>query len=177
MGSVMSGDDRRTVLKLISIGAGAITGGIVALPAIGAVLAPFRKTTVTGAGTFVPVAALELVPDDGTPAKVPVVIDAPKDAWTTLPPTEIGAVFLVKQAGSVVAYSTVCPHLGCGVDYVAAKKVFACPCHDSAFGPDGQVSSGPSPRGLDRLETRVEGGKVEVRFVRFAQGTSEKVPV
>jgi menaquinol-cytochrome c reductase iron-sulfur subunit len=76
----------------------------------------------------------------------------------------------------VHAFSTVCPHLGCGVDFNADKRAFACPCHESAFALDGRVESGPSPRGLDRLEARVVEGRVEVKYQRFRQGTQDKVP-
>src|SRR5262249_54154526 len=150
---------------------------IVGVPVVRAIVDPSGKVTVEGAGVFVPVTTVEAIPTDGTPLKVPVVIEHPKDAWVKLPPTEIGAVFLSKRGEEIVAFSTVCPHLGCGVDYAADKKVYACPCHESAFDTTGDVSGGPSPRSLDRLETRVVENKVEVKYVRFVQGTKEKVPV
>jgi Rieske Fe-S protein len=74
-------------------------------------------------------------------------------------------------------YSTICPHLGCAVDYKADQKRFGCPCHDSLFKLDGKVESGPSPRPLDILESRVVDGKVEVRYQRFKTGVPEKKQV
>lgn len=169
-------EDRRTLLKLLTGTFGGLAAGIVGIPSVRAVLAPFRKKTVVGADGFVPVAKLDVIPADGTPVKLPVVVEAPTDAWVKLPPTEVGAVFLKREGEGVVAHSTICPHLGCGVDYSAEKRAFACPCHESFFDLKGEVASGPSPRGLDLLEARVEGGVVQVKYARFKQGTKDKLP-
>jgi menaquinol-cytochrome c reductase iron-sulfur subunit len=75
----------------------------------------------------------------------------------------------------VTAFSSVCPHLGCGVD--VARDGFACPCHGSAFDLEGHVRGGPAPRGLDPLEVRITEGDeraVLVRYRRFAIGTPER---
>ena len=148
----------------------------VGVPAVRMALAPARKRTVTGVGEFVAVAAFDALPADGTPIVVPVVVDAPRDGWTALPPTAVGAVFLRRDGARVRALSTVCPHLGCGIDYDAERRSFACPCHESAFALDGRVSTGPSPRSMDALETRVRSGRVEVRFQKFKGGISEREP-
>jgi Rieske Fe-S protein len=172
----MANDDRRTLLKVLTGVLGGGAAAAVGLPALRALVDPVDRTTVTGAGEFVPIAAVTAIPTDGTPLKVPVVIQNPRDAWTKLPPTEMGAVYVRKTDEGLVAYSTVCPHLGCGVDYVADKSAFACPCHESAFDLEGRVAGGPSPRPLDRLETRISGEQLEVRFQQFKQGTKEKIP-
>ena len=44
-------------------------------------------------------------------------------------------------------------------------------------GCGGERLEGQSPRGLDPLESRVRAGLLEVRFQRFAFGTSERRPV
>ena len=168
-------DDRRTVLKVIGSVVGAGAAALVGVPAIGVLVHPISSDTVRGATGFVPVADAGAIPEDGTPRKVAVVVQEPRDAWNKLPPTEVGAIYLRKQGGAVVAYSTVCPHLGCGIDLSADKSTFTCPCHESAFGLDGSVSGGPSPRPLDTLETRLRDGRVEVRYTTFKSGTPEKV--
>jgi Rieske Fe-S protein len=169
-------EDRRTILKVLTAAIGSGSAAAVAAPAIRMLIAPMDRTTVSGAGTFVGVAPLDAIPKDGTPLNVPVVIEAPRDAWTELPPTKVGAVYLRRAGERVVAYSTICPHLGCGVDYSEEGKRFACPCHESFFDLEGRVSSGPSPRGMDELETRVVDGRVEVKFEKFKIGSAEKVP-
>lgn len=168
-------ETRRTVLKILSGALGGGAAAAVGVPAVVAVVAPVTRDTVSGGGE-VDVMAADAVPDDGAPVSVPVVIEEPKDAWNALPPTQVGAVFLRRDGGRIRAFSTICPHLGCGIDYAADKKLFKCPCHNSYFTPDGSVSSGPSPRGMDELETKVEGGRVLVRFQKFKIGVHEKVP-
>lgn len=170
-------EDRRTVLKVLtsvlSTGAAAALVG----PALKAAFSPLGTVTVSGSGELVPVCPVEAVPEDGTPIRVAVIIQEPKDAWVKMPPTNAGSVFLKKEAGELQAFSTVCPHLGCGIDYSASTKMFGCPCHDTAFHPTGAVEHGPSPRPMDRLDTEVKDGVIHVRFLKFKLGTAEKVPV
>jgi Rieske Fe-S protein len=53
------------------------------------------------------------------------------------------------DAGGVHAFSPVCPHLGCHVDFNTAEKTWDCPCHGSRFGSaDGTVINGPAKTGL-----------------------------
>jgi Rieske Fe-S protein len=84
---------------------------------------------------------------------------------------------VLEQGGKLVALSTVCPHLGCGIDYVADKKQFLCACHKSWFHLDGSVDEGPSPRAMDELEIDVDEKLVSVRYRRFKQGVEEKEPI
>ena len=81
------------------------------------------------------------------------------------------------EDGPIKAFSTVCPHLGCGVDFDEKTGKFACPCHTSAFDLDGRCLSGPSPRGLDELEAHVDGRDVLVRYQRFRVGTAKREPI
>jgi menaquinol-cytochrome c reductase iron-sulfur subunit len=80
------------------------------------------------------------------------------DAWRTT--VEETTAWVFQREGKVTAISPSCPHLGCGVHWDAAKSGFLCPCHDSEFDSEGKVLSGPSPRALDRFETRVEGDRL-----------------
>ncbi|BFT65084.1 arsenate reductase (azurin) small subunit [Pseudomonas moorei] len=50
----------------------------------------------------------------------------------------------------IVAYSTLCTHMGCPVAYDAGQKVFKCPCHFSIFDPEhaGQMVSGQATENL-----------------------------
>ena len=60
--------------------------------------------------------------------------------------------------------SPICPHEGCEVAWEQARNRFACPCHASFFNADGSRISGPTPRGLDALPTRVQDGKLQVQY-------------
>jgi Rieske Fe-S protein len=170
-------EDRRRFLEVVTGVLGTSVASVVAAPAIRMLIDPVDRVTVTGSGQFIPVADLAAIPGDGTPISVQVVVEAPRDAWTLLPPTTVGSVFLSKHGDRIRALSTICPHLGCGIDYARDDGRFACPCHESFFSLDGRVASGPAPRAMDELETRVEGGKVLVLLRKFEIGKSEKVPV
>lgn len=67
---------------------------------------------------------------------------------------------LFRDAEGVYAISIVCTHLGCIVKPTA--NGFECPCHGSAFGPDGGVVRGPAPRPLSWVKVTTTGGTVVV---------------
>lgn len=129
---------------------------------------------------------------DSTPRQF-VVLDNVVDAWSTSPNQTIGVVYLFKRVGEngaevPVAFQTVCPHAGCRVKFGDTKNpvtnevepLFYCPCHGDLFTLDGErlvPEESKSARSLDSLETRVEDGKVFVKFQNFQLGTAEKKPV
>lgn len=53
----------------------------------------------------------------------------------------------------IVAYSTLCTHMGCPVAYDPGQKVFKCPCHFSIFDPEniGQMVSGQATENLPSI--------------------------
>lgn len=77
--------------------------------------------------------------------------------------TEEHSVFVLPARNNQVL-STICPHAGCEVSWEQATNRFACPCHDSHFAADGSRISGPAPRGLDALPTRMQDGKLQVQY-------------
>ena len=77
--------------------------------------------------------------------------------------TEEHIVFVLPAKGNQVI-SPICPHEGCEVLWIQQQNQFACPCHESYFAADGARISGPSPRGLDQLPTRVQDGKLQVQY-------------
>ena len=86
-----------------------------------------------------------------------------RDGWRDV--VSLQSVFVNRLAnGGLQVLSPICPHLGCSVAWHASQNKFVCPCHGGQFGADGTRISGPPPRGLDRLETQVKDGKVQVQF-------------
>jgi menaquinol-cytochrome c reductase iron-sulfur subunit len=144
----------------------------------------FRKKK--DASEFKRVATLEQIPKDGTPVNVPVLADK-VDAWTVEVGQPIGAVYLRREGEdgeTVVCYNAVCPHAGCMVAYSGDQSKFLCPCHNSAFGLDGEKidlpgKSNPSPRPMDTLEVDEEkvkkDGEVWIKFENFYPGKHDKV--
>ena len=55
--------------------------------------------------------------------------------------------------GDVVAFSTLCTHMGCPVAYDAGTKTFKCGCHFSIFDPEngGQMVCGQATEDLPRV--------------------------
>ncbi len=74
------------------------------------------------------------------------------------------AVYVMRDAGgSFVALSSVCPHLGCSVAWQPNRKIFVCPCHGGCFAPNGSRISGPPPRGMSALATRIDGDRLSIQ--------------
>lgn len=74
-------------------------------------------------------------------------------------------VAVVPDAASpsgLVALSTTCTHLGCGVSWSAERKAFLCPCHGGVYDSSGRVTGGPPPRPLARLPLVVDGGRLRL---------------
>jgi len=71
-------------------------------------------------------------------------------------------VELVRTAGGVTARSLLCTHQGCEVSWDEAAGDYACPCHEGRFDAEGRPKTGPPPKPLATLPTRVEGGIVLV---------------
>ncbi|MGO8671118.1 MAG: ubiquinol-cytochrome c reductase iron-sulfur subunit [Capsulimonadaceae bacterium] len=70
--------------------------------------------------------------------------------------------YLTKTADGYLALSAKCTHRGCTVKWNAAQNKFVCPCHHGTYDANGAVVSGPPPRPLVKLTTRVEHGMVMV---------------
>jgi Rieske Fe-S protein len=61
-----------------------------------------------------------------------------------------------------IAISTRCCHAGCPVRWVNAAERFVCPCHGGVYDFEGKVVGGPPVRPLDRFDTRIRSGQVQV---------------
>jgi cytochrome b6-f complex iron-sulfur subunit len=72
------------------------------------------------------------------------------------------SVLVLRTRESLRAFSLVCTHLGCIVEWEANKKEFRCPCHDGRFDEFGEVLAGPPPIPLEQIAARVEGQTVIV---------------
>jgi menaquinol-cytochrome c reductase iron-sulfur subunit len=179
---------RRTFLVRLAAG---VIGVIVALfpfaAGLGVLFDPLRRkqAAAEGAGpTLLRVGPLDLLPADGVPHQFALSADV-VDAWTRAAAQRVGTVFLTRETSDgepkVTALSSVCPHLGCAVDFISKDGQFECPCHASAFAKDGIKLFGPSLRGLDPLEVQIldsgEGPEIWVAYERFRTGLAERVAI
>jgi Rieske Fe-S protein len=181
--------ERRRFLKWLTNGLGALFGVVLGIPAIAYLLDPRNRPVP--AGDFKTVGRLS-----GLKAETPqqVVIRAVRwDAWTLHPNDVIGRVWLVRRGGEQVdAYTTICPHLGCSINYEENKKQFICPCHNGTWDlatcqpVKFENRTNPAPRGMDRLELQLvrDGASpadkpdffIQVKYQTFQQGKETPIP-
>lgn len=67
--------------------------------------------------------------------------------------------------GEVRAFSAVCTHLDCTVQYKADTSQLWCACHNGTYDLAGNVVSGPPPRGLQQFVVHVRGEPGEEEIV------------
>ena len=170
---------RAFLTKSCAVLIGGVVGAFPVATGVAVFLDPIRRKS-GAASNFVPVASLNALPEDGLPAKFPVITSR-VDVWTKSPLTPVGAIYLRRSGPkSVQAFNVVCPHAGCFVDFVPDRKSYLCPCHKSTFALDGKINdpASPSPRGLDELEVEIRNDtEVWVKFQNYRAGVHEKIPL
>ena len=72
------------------------------------------------------------------------------------------ALILIRTPKELKAFSAICTHLGCIVDWDEKKKEILCPCHAGIFDVEGRVVAGPPPRPLVPHAVNVVNGKIFV---------------
>jgi Rieske Fe-S protein len=65
-------------------------------------------------------------------------------------------------SGEIRAFSAVCTHLACTVQYRKDLQQIWCACHDGHYDLQGVPVAGPPPRPLERYEVAVAGDEVWV---------------
>jgi menaquinol-cytochrome c reductase iron-sulfur subunit len=172
------GENRRGFLgRTVALVCGGFALLVPTAVGIAALLNPLRQKSQSG--QFMRLGSLDVLPEDGTPRKVPVIADR-TDAWNTYPAEPIGAVFLCRKGTEVSALQVICPHAGCSINYESSPGggKFFCPCHAASFDLAGKRTdaTSPSPRDMDTLETEVRNqSEVWVKFETFGVGTAKKV--
>jgi Rieske Fe-S protein len=78
------------------------------------------------------------------------VDDYPVGSRTSIP--EIPALLIHAESG-FTALSLTCTHLGCTLE--PNDNGFACPCHNSAFDAEGNVTHGPAVKHLRALRIEI----------------------
>lgn len=72
-----------------------------------------------------------------------------------------GSSILVDFGGEWRAFSAICTHAGCVVDFTGSA--IYCPCHAGTFSPsNGSVEGGPPPAPLPEYGVSVQGGGLYV---------------
>jgi menaquinol-cytochrome c reductase iron-sulfur subunit len=167
------GLERRDFLKIVISGIAAFIAAAAGIPIVGYVLSPALRRTRTE--------WTQLGPEGDFPIGVPRLVPFTRfrrDGWIERP--ENLSVWVWRESQTeLVVYNGHCTHLGCAFNWMTSGKHeghFFCPCHDGVYDIGGTVIGGPPPRPLDRLETKVEDGKLFVVYQDFRLGVPEKVP-
>lgn len=130
----------------------------------------FPAATEGAKGKFIKVPNFAAIPV-GVPSKM-TFEDVHQQAF--LKSNVVYDIWVIKHSSSeATVYSPLCPHLNCRYSWL--NKQFNCPCHGSLFQEDGKVVGGPSPRPLDTLPYKVEGGELYVQWQLYKAGIPEKV--
>ncbi len=134
---------RRSLLDWIIWIGGAIFGAAMAFPAL-AYLSPIARSG--------PVKVREDVGDAATwkPWQARKVAVAGKP------------VLVIRTDKGFIAFSAVCTHLGCLVEFDTGTRKIICPCHAAGFDLQGQVTNGPPPRALAKFTVSQAQGTVYV---------------
>lgn len=148
--------ERRRFLFKLSLGLTGLAGMLIGLPVIGFLLAPARRAVPDVWRSIGPVGDFAI-----GKTVMATYIDPEPLPWAGF--SADSAVWIRRiEDGTFVAFSMYCTHTGCPVAWTESTSLFFCPCHGGAFHQDGSVAAGPPPRALDRHQTRVLNGEVEV---------------
>jgi Rieske Fe-S protein len=72
------------------------------------------------------------------------------------------AILVRTEAGELRAFSAVCTHLNCTVQYRPDLSHIWCACHNGHFDLNGKNIGGPPPRPLDPYVVNVRGKQIVV---------------
>jgi cytochrome b6-f complex iron-sulfur subunit len=119
----------------------------------------------TLAGIIVPIIAY-LTPAKsqmgyGGPTEVGKVEEFPQGSGIVVSVSNKPVIVVNTKTAGIRAFSAICTHLGCIVNWDQKRNLVASPCHDGLFNPvTGAVVSGPPPRPLPSYELAIKDGKV-----------------
>jgi cytochrome b6-f complex iron-sulfur subunit len=135
---------RRNFLNYL-LGTGAVaTLGAILYPIVRFLIPP--KVVESSASSVVAAKSAELKPNQGKifrfGSKPGLLIETP--------------------SGEYRAFSAICTHLDCTVQYRPEEKLIWCACHNGRYDLTGKNISGPPPRPLEEYRVNVRGDEIVV---------------
>ena len=141
--------DRRSAIGIGVVGilsiAFATLGNLFAKPAK---IASSAAKIVTKKGGGAPVNAIVAISDLAVGSALQVKLDSGDPG-----------ILIRTSTDAVCAFSAVCTHQGCTVDYDQASKELICPCHGARFDPlqNGKAIAGPTRIPLTEVSVQISG--------------------
>jgi len=157
--------NRRSFLGVLLGFGSVVVGAALSVPLIRFALHPLLTTT-TEIG-WSDIGKTEEFASLTAPMKRLITVEQ-RDGWRKIV-SEKPIYILPMKDGLIRVLSPICPHLGCSIPWNETKQEFICPCHSAVFGKDGFRISGPAPRAMDDLESKIENGMLKVRYQYFRQ--------
>ena len=166
---------RSVFLELSTLGLGGVIGGLVSLPVLGFMVAPAFLKQGVHQHDLGPMSAFS----EGQ-FVITTFTSNPSEGFVSRVTAFVRNNGLLGNLPSFTILSSRCVHLGCpvqpnGVATVSAEKHykdvdlipvlpsgFGCPCHDSQYDTEGNRTSGPAPRALDRYSYSIVNGHLLV---------------
>jgi len=135
---ILPGINRRTVLQAVAVSVSSVVGIFIAGSFKKPVPVTVKGKEIVKASKFPVGSNMQFTASDGNPA------------------------FLFRTKLGVFAYSAVCTHQGCVVNYTAATKTLDCPCHGGQYDPynDAKVVAGPPPSALPKYKVSIVGDSI-----------------
>ncbi len=136
---------RRLITYLLGFSVVATIGGVLT-PIVG-YLWPPRRASAGGSGRV----------------QIGTTLDFPAGQGKVLPVNDKPVIVVNTAQGGLKAFSAICTHLGCIVEWDQNRQFILCPCHDGRFNAlNGAIISGPQPAPLPELPLTVEDDAVYV---------------
>jgi Rieske Fe-S protein len=115
----------------------------------------------TAAAIAYPVSRFLVPPESGEPVTNSVVAmkaaALKPNSGAIFPFGSKPAIVVRSTEGELSAFSAVCTHLECTVQFKADTSQIWCACHNGLYDLGGNVTSGPPPRGLERFTVNLRG--------------------
>jgi len=139
-----AGSQRRDFLGMAIVGTAAALGATAAVPGL-AFLRPSSRR----------------IPGSASAGRVQ---DFPVGTSRTILLDDKPVLVIRLPDGEFKAFSAVCTHLGCIVQYSQERSRIECPCHRGVFALDGHNVSGPPAKPLEPVKVEIESGTLIVRY-------------
>jgi len=152
--------ERRNLFRAV-LGLAVVSLSVLVLPRIASVFSPQPETpnsVPVNAGSFnYPTSSNPSSSNNPTTPTTRVIANAaniPVDSSANYNDPSLGPLVLIHlDSGQFVAYSSICTHAGCQVQFDPSGKDIVCPCHGAVYDPynNARVVGGPAPYPLQKI--------------------------